>query len=416
MTSLTDFLQWLYSFLRPCLRIVGFGGDANTNHTTGSAYTTLNDEEYDDIDNNNNNNNQQYSSSSGRSSSSSNRETLKLLKLIESQYGDVHPTFYMGGDFKAVTDEAKRQYKILLVYLHSDDHQDTPDFCRNVLCTEAFRDYVNEHFLFYAADISSRTGFELGTNLRATTFPFFAVVYVVQSQVNVVARLEGSNLISDIDSVMVRLMELYDNTMPQLIVQQSEDSMRHETRSQIEEQDLAYKAALERDRQVAEEKKRAELEKQRLEELKQRKLREKMERLERIKRERQRMRSELAPEPEVASNSVADMRKMGVSLIKFKLPDGSIVQRKFDKNAKVEQLYKFVHCLDGSSSSSSTWVPSEKCDVTDYELTLAMPKKLLNPESTLAESDCFPNAQVFVRETYYDEDEEEEEEGITIAP
>jgi len=393
MTVVQSILHWLYSIFRPCFNFRLFGGASNSANNNASAYATLDDDEED------------TDSHAHTPYHSMYNETSKLLKLIHDQYGNVHPNFYTSGDFKSVTDLAKRQYKVLLVYLHSDDHQDTPDFCRNVLCTEAFKEYVDENFLFFGANVSSRGGFELSASLRATTFPFFAVIYVVQSQVNVVARLEGSDVL-DLDSLMVRLMDAHDNALPQLVVQQTEDSDRSSTRRQIEEQDLAFKAALERDRQAAEEKQRREREEQMRIEQEERKQREKKERFERIQKQRSQMKANLAPEPDVPN---AEMRKQGVSLIKFKLPNGSQLQRKFHKDDKIVRLYEFVHTLD---SSMSSWVPNEKSDVTDYELTLNMPKKLLDPNSTLSESGCFPNAQVFVRETYYEEDEDEE---ITLA-
>jgi FAS-associated factor 2 len=265
---------------------------------------------------------------------------------------------------------------------------------------------VEANYLFFGADVSSRGGFALSNNLRATTFPFFAVIYIVQSQVNVVARLEGTSVL-DLDSLLVRLIDVHENTSPQLVAQQFEDSERDLSRRQIEEQDKAYKEALEKDRKIAEERKRKEEEAIRVKQEAERKQREKEDKLNRIKRDRVTMRENLAPEPQASG---ADMRKQGISLVKFKLPDGSQVQRKFNKEDKVIKMYEFIHVLDASLNSS--WTPNEKSDVTDYELSLNFPKRILEPEKTLAESDCFPNAQVFVREDIADDEEDE----IQLAP
>jgi FAS-associated factor 2 len=49
---------------------------------------------------------------------------------FEQQYGTSHPPFYRG-TYSQVLEEAKRELKFLLVYLHSESHQDTEVFCRD---------------------------------------------------------------------------------------------------------------------------------------------------------------------------------------------------------------------------------------------------------------------------------------------
>ena len=41
---------------------------------------------------------------------------------FESKYGTIHPTFHPGS-YSQVLDEAKKELKFLLVYLHCVDHQ-----------------------------------------------------------------------------------------------------------------------------------------------------------------------------------------------------------------------------------------------------------------------------------------------------
>ena len=41
---------------------------------------------------------------------------------FESKYGTTHPTFH-AGSYSQVLDEAKKELKFLLVYLHCADHQ-----------------------------------------------------------------------------------------------------------------------------------------------------------------------------------------------------------------------------------------------------------------------------------------------------
>ena len=49
------------------------------------------------------------------------------IQAFESQYGLRHPRFFRGS-YRQALDEAKRDLKFLLVYLHSEDHQHTRKF------------------------------------------------------------------------------------------------------------------------------------------------------------------------------------------------------------------------------------------------------------------------------------------------
>jgi FAS-associated factor 2 len=107
-TAHMEVLNWLYTLFKSCFRFGIFTNAPNN-------YAQL-DEDEDDV---------------SSSSDTINAETKRLLTLIERD-GVLHPRFFTAGDFKAATEKAKRDYKLLLVYLHSEDHQDTPDFCRYV--------------------------------------------------------------------------------------------------------------------------------------------------------------------------------------------------------------------------------------------------------------------------------------------
>ena len=61
--------------------------------------------------------------------------TQRFVEMFDLEHGTVHPTAHMGS-FREAVDVAKRDYKFLVVYLHSPHHQDTPAFLRDTLCTE----------------------------------------------------------------------------------------------------------------------------------------------------------------------------------------------------------------------------------------------------------------------------------------
>ena len=56
-------------------------------------------------------------------------DVLKFKEDFEAKYGRTHPTFYQGSYSQAIQD-AKKELRFLLVYLHSSEHKDTEGFCR----------------------------------------------------------------------------------------------------------------------------------------------------------------------------------------------------------------------------------------------------------------------------------------------
>ncbi len=67
-----------------------------------------------------------------------------FVQKFNLKYGSKHPTFFVGeainedagkkyeNVFYELMDKAKKDYKLMLVYLHSDQHQNTAQFCQYV--------------------------------------------------------------------------------------------------------------------------------------------------------------------------------------------------------------------------------------------------------------------------------------------
>jgi FAS-associated factor 2 len=339
-------------------------------------------------------------------------EARRFLQKFNLKYGDNHPVFFVGVDaqdaqqqsttttssnmresvFFEVMDKAKKEYKLVLVYLHSDQHQNTSQFCQNVFCTDSFKEYIDGNFMCFAADATSSDGYLLTNLLSATTFPFLAVLINIGSKYEVVFRIEGENAMN-LDALIAKLIDVHENTMPRLIVQQNEDNERIQHRLQREEQDRAYQEAIEEDRRRQEERQRREEEERRRIEEAQQRLLNKQQRIARIAQERLTLRQNFPAEP-----SAQD--KENGCLIRFKFPDGSQLQRRFLKTDKVKIMYQFVHTVNVNDldKKSTSWKPHESSDLENYELATSFPKTILNPEKTLAESQCYPQALVLVRE------------------
>ncbi|KAL0491832.1 FAS-associated factor [Acrasis kona] len=319
-------------------------------------------------------------------------EARRFQNKFDDEYGTIHPKFF-NGDFKAALELIKKEYKMLLVYLHSPLHINTPRFCNEVLCKEGFKEFVEENFVFFAADISNREGYALSNQLRATTYPFLIAGVSTGGKFQPLLRLEGQ---LDMDSVMAQLIDAQENAEPTLNIAKAEDQERTMARTQREEQDRAYQASLERDRQLEierQEKKDRELQVQRQIQEKQR-LKE--ERLTRIQTERQALYEQFTSTPQSSLNKE-------LTTIRFHFPDGSRAEYKFNKNDSNKRLFEYIHALPRTKFVA--WEPRVDSDFENYEITTNFPKKAVDINATLAQSNL-NNALLYVREIAQDEDEE----------
>nr|CAG4651226.1 EOG090X0B12 [Simocephalus serrulatus] len=71
---------------------------------------------------------------------------VSFINQYNEIFGDQHPTFF-AGTYSQVLNEAKKDLKFLLVYLHCKDHQDTNKFCRQTLSNPEVIEFINSNCL-----------------------------------------------------------------------------------------------------------------------------------------------------------------------------------------------------------------------------------------------------------------------------
>jgi hypothetical protein len=62
------------------------------------------------------------------------------------------------------------------------------------MITETFINYMNDNFLFYGIDVSTRQGLLLSNDLKATSYPFFGFLTFINNQLTLVKKIEGENI------------------------------------------------------------------------------------------------------------------------------------------------------------------------------------------------------------------------------
>uniref|UniRef100_A0A8C8C646 FAS-associated factor 2 n=1 Tax=Oncorhynchus tshawytscha TaxID=74940 RepID=A0A8C8C646_ONCTS len=208
-------------------------------------------------------------------------DVVSFIHSFEEKYGRSHPVFYQGTYSQALND-AKRELRYLLVYLHGEDHQDTDQFCRSTLCTEEVLTFLNTRMLFWACSTSRPEGYRVSQALRENTYPFLAMI-----------MLKDRKMTVDLLNQLTFIMEA---NQTYLMSERLEREERNQTQVLRAQQDEAYLESLRAD-QEKDRRKREEQEKVQAEEEKVRQTVLAEERRRRTLEEEKELKSECLPEP-----------------------------------------------------------------------------------------------------------------------
>lgn len=154
-----------------------------------------------------------------------------LQKIIKSFHYGKHgpyPSFqfdiYLGGIKDAIF-EAKKQHKILIVYIYCKENYNT-DFVNSILNKESISSWIRKHTIFYANDITSVEGWKIATEFKYEKNPIFAIVQPNGEnlrQCNFFLKHEGIIGEAPILSYLSLIQTNDDN---ELILQQDEEYLR----------------------------------------------------------------------------------------------------------------------------------------------------------------------------------------------
>lgn len=336
-------------------------------------------------------------SGSGRNSEASARlvplsaaasEAMEFVAAFERDYGTTtmtRPNFVSQG-FMDALQRSRNEFKLLFVYLHSPDHPDTPLFCERTLCSEALAAFVNENFVAWGGNIRASEGFKMSNSLKASRFPFCAVVMAATNQrIALLQQVEGPKSPEEMLTILQKVLE---ESAPVLVAGRLEAEERRTNMRLREEQDAAYQAALEadqaRERQKREEQERLEREAAEAE----RKRKEEEEALERAAHETAEKEAALARMRQEKALSLGDEPEKGpnVTQVLVRFPNGERKERRFHSTSTIQSLYDYVDSLG--------------ClETENYSLVSNFPRVVYGPEklsSSLKEAGLHPQASLFV--------------------
>lgn len=310
---------------------------------------------------------------------------VEFTEFFEKHYGELHPNFLQTTYVKAL-EKAKKEIKFLLVFLISEEHDATDNFCRSTISSPELVSFLEENdVLAWAGNVKYTEGYQVSLALQSNAYPFTGIISLrprsLESggyKMSVVDRLEGPSsaqeIISRINSQMTRLN-------PQLSSLRRDRAEQEAARLIRDQQDFAYQQSL-----LADQEKARRLKEQQETEAREKELQNQQhEKMARLARYRalflERLKTTLKPEPKADESDV--------SRFSFRLLNGERVVRRFRAQDTIEDLYLFCETLvpldDWSPSTSTSQaiseLPENYSHKFGFQLLSPYPRTIYTPSS-----------------------------------
>jgi FAS-associated factor 2 len=305
----------------------------------------------------------------------------RFIENFEAKH-EYHPSFFRGSYIDAVRHAASMK-RLLFVYLHCDDHEDTETFERETVCTESITNFLNENFVTWIGNVKHPDAHRLSAKLQCESYPFFAVFASSGSTIKLLARHSG---IVDTDSLIVQLMGYIESHATTAARTEHKQVQQTVSRSLREEQDMEYQRVLEQDREA---KRQAVAQKQAEEDAKQQAIAD-------AERQQQEEQARIAEEKRVMQERKARWEALptepqpgaGVVNVLFRLPHGKKLTRCFHETQLMQVLFDFLD----SHEDTEQILESGK-----YELVMNYPRRVFSDtEVDLKTAGIHNNSALFV--------------------
>eukprot|EP00271_Cylindrocystis_brebissonii_P014544 TRINITY_DN35906_c0_g1_i1.p1 TRINITY_DN35906_c0_g1~~TRINITY_DN35906_c0_g1_i1.p1 ORF type:complete len:518 (-),score=99.37 TRINITY_DN35906_c0_g1_i1:726-2279(-) len=323
-------------------------------------------------------------------------DSQSFIQRLENEYGVNHPRF-IDATFAEAVRRGTEQHRFLFVYLHSADHVNTPGFCRGTLCTDVVTAFIDANFVAWGGDVRTSEGFRMSNWLKASRFPYCAVVTGASNQ-RLLALQQVEGPVSP-SRLLAMLQKALDDHGALLVAARADEEERLLSRRLREEQDAAYQAALLEDQ---EKERRAQEELARLQREADEALRLQQEEeaaataraAQEAEREAARQRRR---EEKEASLGVEPPKGPDVTQVLIRLPGGERKERRFPSSARLLSVFDFVDSLGLIRASR-------------YKLISNFPRKVYGPReneevsegsplmASLVAVGLHPHASLFVQE------------------
>ncbi|CAK4085511.1 unnamed protein product [Aphanomyces euteiches] len=320
----------------------------------------------------------------------------ELHSNMKREYGDICPDF-VPLSFRDATTLAKNEGKFLVIYLHSEVHQDTPAFCRETLCTDEFHAFALSHdnVIFWAGSVLQPEGYSVSLSLGAASFPFLALVISTPRGLNIVEKIQGNvakdQLVAQLNSALLR-------NEHHLVAVRAQEQFRTESQLLREQQDREYYESLEADRRKAE----VEAARQEREEAEARARQEREE-------EEARLLSLKLQEEAEAARKAQEEREAAVTAKRQRLENGpkvkgrdtAFIRFQLHNGTKLERLFWAHDTFQTVRDFIDVEFFEREIAIINYELATNFPRKCWGPTDvaiSLADAGLTPQALLYVQD------------------
>jgi len=272
---------------------------------------------------------------------------------------------WQASGFEAVRQQAQQNKSLILVYVHSLLHPQSERLCRNLLChTDVLKFCQQDGVMALGLSVSTAAGLQLQQLLQLQALPCLALLQPTgSSTIALHFRAQGPALLNlPVDRLLRMFREAHQQQQSALAEQMARQMEREEEAALRRSQEEEYEAALAADR-----------ERQEQQDMERRKAKEEEERAEAEERAKEQKAEEeigwaislLQPEPEA-----------GGTKLRFVLPSGAKLNRRFGKDETVAALraFLFLHFKDNeigiTNIGMSTNFPRRTYSEEDNDLSL----------------------------------------------
>lgn len=286
----------------------------------------------------------------------------RFVREFSEEYGTNDLPFVESG-FNFALDNAKKDFKYLLVVLLSPSHDETSSWVRETLLSAQVTSFLASHrneIILWGGNVQDAEAYQVADTVQCTKFPFAGLVCHTPDSgptgMSTVMRATGPMPASELVAKLGTAMTAQQG---QLTTARLERQQAQASRSLRQEQDSAYERSLAQDRERARLKReeaeaQARNEKEALE--KEANIQRNVQSLQQWKR----WRAQSLP-PEAEKNGKDTIR------VSIRLPSGERVIRGFRADADLEEVYAFVECYDVQKTDAVS--EKEVLEPEDFEHT-----------------------------------------------
>mmetsp|Transcript_46304 Transcript_46304/g.68948 ORF Transcript_46304/g.68948 Transcript_46304/m.68948 type:complete len:348 (-) Transcript_46304:162-1205(-) len=301
--------------------------------------------------------------------------TAYLRSLIPTLQEEVFGT----QGFSSLKQQAMQQHELLVVYLHSPLHRNSDRVARELLCHDSILAQLAS-MTCLGVSIHTAQGAQLAQLLGVTSYPALAVLNPSISTLQLLLKIEGPILgrlsTYQLEAYLASVTVTHQSTLAQEEARRME---REQEQALRREQDAEYQATLEADRE------------------RQRQAREEEERAQRAVEEAQLAERTAQEEKSLRLQQAKDMLReeptSGQTHIRFTLPSGRKIQRRFYSDEKIGALRAYLTVYFQEQGMA---------EMPNIGLSLTYPKKSFNaPDDnllTMREADLAPQAVLMVQD------------------